>query len=110
MEVFSAGPARINSVPGKGVIAAGYDADFVRLDPSELRTVSGAGLHMGTDFSPFDGMELRGWPQLVVSARRVVLDEAGFHDPGPVGRFVLRTGFREGVHRQPELAAAGNLT
>lgn len=50
---------------------------------------------MGTDFSPFDGRTLTGWPGVVVSAGRVVLDGAGFHDPGAVGRFVARKGFRE---------------
>jgi dihydropyrimidinase len=50
---------------------------------------------MGTDFSPFDGRRLTGWPAVVVSAGRVVLDADGFHDPGAVGRFVARNGFRE---------------
>ncbi|MEA5453375.1 amidohydrolase family protein [Sinomonas sp. JGH33] len=95
VEVFSAAPARINALPGKGAIAPGYDADLVVFDPAEARTVDGGALHMGTDFSPFDGRELRGWPQVVVSGGRVVLDRDGFHDPGPVGRFVARLGYRE---------------
>ncbi|WP_211880652.1 amidohydrolase family protein [Pseudarthrobacter albicanus] len=107
-EVFAAGPARINAVPGKGVIAPGYDADLVLVDPAEVRTVSGAGLHMGTDFSPFDGKDLRGWPQVVVSAGRIVLDENGFHDPGPVGRFIERRGFTEGTRLPAELETANS--
>jgi dihydropyrimidinase len=95
VEVFAAGPARINALPGKGTIAAGYDADLVVFDPALERTVDGAALHMGTDFSPFDGRTLTGWPAVVVSAGRVVLDAGGFHDPGPVGQFVARNGFRE---------------
>ncbi len=95
VEVFAAGPARINAVPGKGVIAEGFDADLVIFDPSESRSVDGNSLHMGTDFSPFDGLTLRGWPAVVVSNGRVVLDANGFHDPGPVGRFVARNGFTE---------------
>ena len=74
VEVFSAGPARINALPGKGIIAEGFDADLVLFDPSEQRTVDGGALHMGTDFSPFDGRTLAGWPAVVVSAGRVVLD------------------------------------
>ncbi|MDQ4501924.1 amidohydrolase family protein [Sinomonas sp. ASV322] len=95
VDVFSAAPARINALPGKGAIAPGCDADLVVFDPAEARTVDGGALHMGTDFSPFDGRELRGWPQVVVAGGRVVLDEDGFHDPGPVGRFVPRRGYRE---------------
>ena len=52
VEVFSAGPARINAVPGKGTIAEGFDADLVIFDPAEERAVDGGALHMGTDFSP----------------------------------------------------------
>ncbi|WP_415855529.1 dihydroorotase [Sinomonas sp. G460-2] len=104
VELFSAAPARINGLPGKGVIAPGHDADLVVFDPAESRTVDGGALHMGTDFSPFDGRELRGWPQAVVAGGRVVLDEHGFHDPGPVGRFVPRLGYREAAQQ----AAAQN--
>ena len=94
VEVFSAGPARINAIPDKGIIAEGYDADMVIFDPTEERTVVGERLHMGTDFSPFDGQPLSGWPTVVVSAGRVVINDGDFHDPGPVGRYIARNGFR----------------
>lgn len=109
VEVFSAGPARINALPGKGAVAPGFDADLVLVDPAEVRTVAGGALHMGTDFSPFEGKALRGWPQLVVSAGRIVLDEHGFHDPGPVGRFLRRQGFRESQETRKPLEAAAEL-
>ncbi|WP_336714404.1 amidohydrolase family protein [Arthrobacter sp. USHLN218] len=102
VEVFSAGPARINAVPGKGIVAEGYDADLVLFDPEEQRTVDGRALHMGTDFSPFEGKALRGWPAVVVSAGRVVVSDGSFRDPGPVGRFIHRGGFRE--HSTPSAA------
>jgi len=95
VSAFAAEPARINAVPGKGRIAEGFDADLVIFDPAEERTVNGAALHMGTDFSPFDGKALTGWPAVVISNGRVVLDADGFHDPGAVGRFVNRNGFRQ---------------
>ncbi|NKX56461.1 amidohydrolase family protein [Arthrobacter mobilis] len=114
VEVFAAGPARINALPGKGAVAEGCDADLVILDPAEERTVDGAGLHMGTDFSPFHGRSLRGWPQMVVAGGRVVLDDGGFHDPGPAGRFLEQAGFGEalawpgqGGSRQAAGAATG---
>ncbi|NUT70524.1 amidohydrolase family protein [Pseudarthrobacter sp. C4D7] len=95
VSAFAAEPARINAVPGKGRIAEGFDADLVIFDPAEERTVNGAALHMGTDFSPFDGKAFTGWPAVVVSNGRVVLDDGGFHDPGAVGRFIPRNGFRQ---------------
>ena len=106
VEVFAAGPARINALPRKGTIAPGFDADLVIFDPAEERVVDGGALHMGTDFSPFDGRTLTGWPAVVVSAGRVVLDSDGFHDPGAVGRFVPRAGFREHQSAAPSAAAS----
>lgn len=95
VELFAAAPARINGLASKGVLAPGYDADIVLFDPGEVRTVDGAALHMGTDFSPFHGLELTGWPSTVISGGRVVLDDGVFRDPGPVGRFIRRQGPRE---------------
>lgn len=109
VEVFSAGPARINAVPGKGTIAEGFDADLVIFDPAEERIVDGGSLHMGTDFSPFDGVRLTGWPAVVVSAGRVAVEAGTFHDPGPVGRFVARNGFREHTAAAPAPAAPATL-
>ncbi|MCM0618462.1 amidohydrolase family protein [Paenarthrobacter sp. TYUT067] len=108
VEVFSAGPARINAVPRKGAIVEGFDADLVVFDPVKQQTVDGGALHMGTDFSPFEGKTLNGWPAVVVSAGRVVLDGDGFHDPGPVGRFVARNGFTE--HRDSLAVPVSTLT
>jgi dihydropyrimidinase len=112
VEVFSAGPARINAVPRKGAIVEGFDADLVIFDPAFQQTVDGGALHMGTDFSPFEGKTLNGWPAAVISAGRVVLDDAGFHDPGAVGRFVSRNGFTE--HRDalsvPVIPSAESLS
>ncbi|MGW1006038.1 amidohydrolase family protein [Streptomyces sp. NPDC002520] len=95
VELFSTAPARINGLRSKGVIAVGYDADLVLFDPTETRRVDGAALHQGSDFSPFDGLELAGWPSTVVSGGRIVVDEGRFVDPGPVGRFRARAGFSE---------------
>lgn len=90
VDVFAAGPARVNRIPRKGVVAAGYDADVVVFDADASRTVDGAALHMGTDFSPFHGRDLAGWPQVVVSGGRVVVADGRFRDPGPVGRYLPR--------------------
>ena len=99
VEVFSAGPARINGLPTKGVIAVGFDADLVIFDPAETRVVDGTALHMGTDYSPFDGIKLAGWPSTVIAAGRVVLEDGKFIDPGPTGRFLKCLGVREMADR-----------
>jgi dihydropyrimidinase len=84
--MFATNPARLNGLCGKGVIAAGADADLVVIDPTLRRTATTGDLHMPTDYTPYEGRELNGWPSTVISAGRVVLDSDGFHDPGPVGR------------------------
>jgi dihydropyrimidinase len=101
VDVFATAPATINGLGTKGVVGVGYDADLVIFDPSHSRTVQEAELHQGTDFSPFDGLELQGWPQIVVSAGRVVVEDGVFTDPGAVGRFRPRSGRREGSSGSP---------
>lgn len=91
VELFSSGPAKINRLAGKGRIAPGYDADVVLFDPDETRTVDKDALHMGSDFSPFEGMELAGWPSTVIMAGQVVVHDGNFTDPGPTG----------GIRRRP---------
>lgn len=92
VQAFATDPARINGLETKGTIGIGYDADLVILDPAESRLVTADTLHQGSDFSPFDGLQLNGWPATVVNNGRVVLDEGAFIDPGPVGSYVRRNG------------------
>jgi dihydropyrimidinase len=83
----AANPARLNGLyPRKGTIAPGSDADLVILDPGQTREVHAARLHMQTDYSPYEGLELHGWPTTVIAAGRVVLDNGEHLDPGPVGQ------------------------
>ena len=84
--MFATNPARLNGLPLKGSITPGADADLVVLDPARRRTATASHLHMATDYTPYEGRELTGWPSMVISGGRVVVDEDGFHDPGPVGR------------------------
>lgn len=84
--MFATNPARLNGLSGKGVIAPGADADLVLLDPDARRTTSVADLHMQSDYTPYEGEVLHGWPEVVVAAGRVVVDADGFHDPGSTGR------------------------
>lgn len=89
VELVAAGPARLNGLfPRKGTIAPGSDADLVLFDPNEERVVTASDLHMQTDYTPYEGRRVVGWPTMVVSRGRVVLDQKGLMDPGPVGEFL----------------------
>jgi dihydropyrimidinase len=83
----AANPARLNGIyPQKGVIAAGSDADLILIDPEERRTVRAAALHMATDYSPYEGRELAGWPSTVMVGGAVVIDGGRFSPPPDNGR------------------------
>jgi dihydropyrimidinase len=84
--MFATNPARLNGLTGKGMIGVGADADIVVLDPVARRTAAAADLHMQSDYTPYEGHQLTGWAEMVISGGRVVLDADGFHDPGPIGR------------------------
>ena len=87
--LMSANPARLNGLyPRKGTIAPGSDADIVVFDPGATRTVRTGDLHMRTDFTPYEGRTVTGWPSAVIARGRIVLDNAVLADPGPIGEFL----------------------
>lgn len=82
----SANPSRLNGLyPRKGVIAPGADADLVILDPAVTNRIKAAELHMLTDYSPYEDREVTGWPTIVISAGRIVINDGKFTDPGEIG-------------------------
>ena len=87
VRVMSSNPARLNGLyPRKGTIEPGADADIVVFDPNETRTVAIGDLHMHTDYTPYEGRSVTGWPTTVVMRGRVVVHGGVVTDPGPTGR------------------------
>lgn len=69
--------ARIYGLTNKGSIAIGYDADLAIWDPNLTKPIRQADLHHGSDYTPFEGIEITGWPvSLLVRGRFVVRDGA----------------------------------
>lgn len=64
-------PARVHGLRRKGAIAPGFDADLVLLDPDETRVVRGAGHESRARQTPYEGLELWGWPRLTLVMGRV---------------------------------------
>jgi dihydropyrimidinase len=85
--VTSANPARLNGLyPRKGVIAAGSDADIIILDQEQPSTIDSARLHMATDYTPYQGLPVRGRVDTVIVQGRPVIDDGVLIDPEPRGR------------------------
>lgn len=48
--------------PRKGEIAVGADADITLWDPSLTKPIRQADLHHGSDYTPWEGFSVTGWP------------------------------------------------
>jgi dihydroorotase len=67
--------ARSLRLPGKGRLEVGFDGDLVLFDPDETRVVRGVELPSTSRWSAYEGLELAGWPQVVVRRGIVALAE-----------------------------------
>jgi dihydropyrimidinase len=66
-------PAKMYGLyPRKGSIMVGADADIVLWDTKRRVTIDNAMLHHNVDYTPYQGMEVQGWPVLTLSRGRVV--------------------------------------
>ncbi len=62
IDMTSAGPARLFGIAGKGRIAAGYDADFTIVDLKRRETIENRRIASRCGWTPYDGVEVVGWP------------------------------------------------
>jgi dihydropyrimidinase len=74
----------------KGDIAIGYDADLVIFDPERQVILSTDFLHENADWTPYDGIELQGWPEATISRGEVIVRDGVFTGEPGRGRFVAR--------------------
>jgi dihydropyrimidinase len=91
VELTSASPAKIFGLfPRKGTIAPGSDADLVVFDPNKKQTLSAKTLHMKVDYNPYEGREVTGVSETVLSRGRVVIDQGKFTGKAGAGTFLKR--------------------
>jgi len=91
VETCSTTPARMFGLyPRKGVLAPGSDADIVIYDPLAKQTLSAETHHMNVDYSAYEGFELTGKVETVLSRGSVVVSPSGFSGSTTHGRFLSR--------------------
>lgn len=88
---YSAGnAARIFGMRRKGRILPGYDADLAIWDPELTKRATLADQHDNMDYSPFEGMEITGWPVSVLTRGAFVIRDRALVATEGQGRFVAR--------------------
>src|SRR5579859_3096414 len=91
VELVSTTPAKIFGLyPRKGTIAIGSDADIVIFDPQREHTISAATQHMRVDYSMFEGIKVKGMPDVVMSRGKVLVEGEQFHGKAGQGSFLKR--------------------
>jgi dihydropyrimidinase len=88
--------------PRKGTIAVGSDADIAIWDPERKSRISHENLHDACDYTPYEGLEVTGWPVLTMVRGKIVVRD---------GKLAGQKGF--GLHLARERPATamptGNL-
>jgi dihydropyrimidinase len=91
VEVTAEAPAKIFGMyPKKGVVAVGSDADILIWDPEARYTITAATQSMHTDYSIFEGFEVKGNARQVYSRGECIVD---------CGKFIGRVGRGEYLRR-----------
>jgi dihydropyrimidinase len=92
VELTSTSPAKIFGLfPRKGTIAPGSDADVVVFDPNRTMTLSAKTLHMNVDYNPYEGRQVTGATDTVLSRGRLVIEDGVFVGRKGGGSFLKRS-------------------
>ena len=74
----------------KGSITEGKDADIAIWDPDVRRTVRAEDLHDNMDFTPYEGMDILGWPTTVIRRGEVIVEDNELKATRGSGEFIPR--------------------
>jgi dihydroorotase len=90
VDLTSHGANRLFGLADKGRLAEGFDADLTIVDLKARRTITHAHMASRVGWTPFDGMEAKGWPMATIVRGRVVMrdDEVVAPHQGQPVRFL----------------------
>ena len=92
VEIIATTPAKLFGMyPRKGAIAVGSDADIVIYDPNARHTISARTHHMDVDYSCYEGREVQGRSDIVLSRGAVIVRDGQFTGRKGAGKFVKRS-------------------
>ncbi len=95
VEITSTAAAKLFGLfPRKGTIAVGSDADLVIFDPQRTETISVENPlthHMNVDYNAYEGFEVQGVPDIVISRGSVVVENGQFVGRAGRGRYLERS-------------------
>ena len=96
VELVSTTPAKLFGLyPRKGTIAVGSDADLVIFDPKRKYTISAKTHHMRVDYSMFEGIQVTGMPDVVLSRGKIVVQQDKFLGRAGQGEFLRRATYAQ---------------
>ena len=77
--------------PRKGTIAVGADADIAIWDAGHERIIRQQDLHHGADYTPYEGLRVRGWPVRVLIAGKTAVRSGEMSSTEPLGNYLTRS-------------------
>jgi dihydropyrimidinase len=108
VDLLSTAPAKLFGLfPRKGTIAVGSDADIVVFDPDRTATLSIENQVSRVDYCAFEGREVQGVPETVLSRGTVVYDDGKVTGKPGHGAFVRRA--EHMGHLSPQRRPSGTL-
>jgi dihydropyrimidinase len=88
VELTATNPAKMYGLyPRKGSLAIGADADIVIYDPKRTVTITNSILHHNVDYTPYEGLEVTGWPEIVLSRGEVIVKDGEYCGQDGRGKF-----------------------
>lgn len=98
VEITSTAAAKIFGLfPKKGTIAVGSDADIVIFNPNKKMTISAQTHHMRVDYNCYEGMDVQGVTETVLSRGKTIIENGQFLGKAGDGKFIKRSSIQSAL-------------